>query len=178
MVVWVPYYCSAAVCCLSLPLLLLLLFLPVSIYVCLRVLVCLVIVEARRSVTRVGCRPPAPTLLCYYWRPCSGFNLHLAAFSNWLGRWDDGVESCAVLLCCAVLLLPFVLLVYASTEVTKNVVFLSESAPESYEQIAKYVLGQKSAQVLITLVVTSKIKPYRVYVVWVIIWAKSIAYIA
>ena len=26
MVVWVPYYCSAAVCCLSLPLLLLLLF--------------------------------------------------------------------------------------------------------------------------------------------------------
>ena len=73
------------------------------------------------------------------------------------------------MLCCAVLLLPFVLLVYASTEVTKNVVFLSESAPESYEQIAKYVLGQKSAQVLITLVVTSKIKPYRVYVVWVII---------
>jgi len=42
------------------------LFLLVSIYVCLRVLVCSVIVEARRSVTRAGCRPPAPTLLCYY----------------------------------------------------------------------------------------------------------------
>ena len=42
------------------------LFLLVSIYVCLRVLVCAVIVEARRSVTRAGCRPPAPTLLCYY----------------------------------------------------------------------------------------------------------------
>ena len=36
-----------------------------SIYVCLRVLECSVIVEARRSVTRAGCRPPAPTLLCY-----------------------------------------------------------------------------------------------------------------
>ena len=42
------------------------LFLLVSIYVCLRVLVCSVIVEARRSVTRAGCRPPAPTLLCYF----------------------------------------------------------------------------------------------------------------
>ena len=42
------------------------LFLLVSIDACLRVLVCSVIVEARRSVTRAGCRPPAPTLLCYY----------------------------------------------------------------------------------------------------------------
>ena len=42
------------------------LFLPVSIYACLRVLVWSVIVEALRSVTRVGCRPPAPILLCYY----------------------------------------------------------------------------------------------------------------
>ena len=42
------------------------LFLLVSIYVRLRVLVCSVIVEARRSVTRRGCRPPAPKLLCYY----------------------------------------------------------------------------------------------------------------
>ena len=42
------------------------LFLLVSIHVCLRVLVCSVIAEARRSVTRAGCRPPAPTLLCYY----------------------------------------------------------------------------------------------------------------
>ena len=47
------------------------------------------------------------------------------------------------------LLPPFVLLVYASTEVTKNVVLLPESAPESYEQIIKYVLGKKSAQVFI-----------------------------
>ena len=38
-------------------------------------------------------------------------------------------------LCCAVLLRPFVLPVYVSTEVTKNVVLLPENAPESYEQI-------------------------------------------
>ena len=40
LVVWVPYYCSAAVCCLSLPSLLLLLFcFPLCvIYACLRVL--------------------------------------------------------------------------------------------------------------------------------------------
>ena len=79
---------------------------------------------------------------------CSGFNLHLAAFCSWVGRWDDGGESCLILLCCAVLLLPFVLLVYASTEVTKNVVLLPESAPESYEQLIRYVLGKKSAQAL------------------------------
>ena len=42
------------------------LFLLVPIYACLRVLVYSVIVEARCSVTRAGCRPPAPTLLCYY----------------------------------------------------------------------------------------------------------------
>ena len=51
------------------------------------------------------------------------------------------------MLCCSVLLLPFVLLVYASTEVSKNVVLLPESAPESYEQKLKYVFGQKSVQV-------------------------------
>ena len=67
------------------------------------------------------------------------------------------------------------MLVYASTEVSKNVVLLPKAAPGSYQQILKYVLGQKRAQVLnlgkavITLVLTSKIKPYRVYVVWVII---------
>ena len=76
---------------------------------------------------------------------CSGFNLHRAAFCNWVERWDHGGESCVVLLCRAVLLLPFVLLVYASTEVTKNVVLLAESAPESYEQLIKYELGKKSA---------------------------------
>ena len=80
------------------------------------------------------------------------------------------------MLYCAALLLPSVLLVYASTEVTKNVVFLPESAPESYKQIIKYVLGKKKGQnafgggkPCITLVVTSKRKPYRFYVVWVII---------
>ena len=52
-----------------------------------------------------------------------------------------------MLLCFSVLLLPFVLVVYASTKVTKNVVLLLESAPESYEQIIKYVLGKKGAQV-------------------------------
>ena len=42
------------------------LFLLVSIDACLRVLMRSVIVEARRSVTSAGCRPPAPTLMCYY----------------------------------------------------------------------------------------------------------------
>ena len=42
------------------------LFLLVSSYVCFRVLVFSVIVEARCSVTREGCRPPAPTFLGYY----------------------------------------------------------------------------------------------------------------
>ena len=45
------------------------LFLLVSIYVSLRVLVCSVTGGARRSVTRAGCRSPAPTLLCYCRRP-------------------------------------------------------------------------------------------------------------
>ena len=74
---------------------------------------------------------------------CSGFNLHLAAFCSWVDRWDDGGESCAVLCCAVLLLLPFVLLLYASTEVKKSVVLLPESAPESYEQILEYVLGLK-----------------------------------
>ena len=80
---------------------------------------------------------------------CSGFNVHLAAFCSWVGRWDDGGQSCDELLCCAVLLLPFVLPVYASTEVTKKVVLLSESAAEFCEQIIKCVFGKTSAQVLI-----------------------------
>ena len=72
-------------------------------------------------------------------------------------------------LCCAVLLLPFVLLVYASTEVTKNVVLLPECAPESYQQIKKYILGQEVPKCLfwekpyITLVVTSKIGPITLF---------------
>ena len=78
-------------------------------------LVCSVIVEARRSVTRSGCRPPALQHICGIIEDlaCSGFNLHLAAFCCWVERWDDGGESCDVLL------LRFVLLVYASTEITK-----------------------------------------------------------
>ena len=55
----------------------------------------------------------------------------------------------AVLYCCAVLLLPFVLLVYESNEVIKNDVLLPEYAPASCQQIEKYVLGEKSARVLI-----------------------------
>ena len=50
---------------------------------------------------------------------------------------------------CAVLLLPFVSLVYASTEVAKHVV-LPESAPKSFERIIQCVLGQESAQLLIS----------------------------
>ena len=153
-------------------------------YLCLRVLVCSVIVEARRSVTRAGCRPPAPTRLCYYWRPGrSGFNLHLAAFCSWVERWDDSGESCAVLMCCAVMLLPFVLLVYASTRGHQRRCFIARKCPRILRTIIKYVFGKKSAQVLIlgkdrpipgiTLVVTSQVKPCRVYVVWVIIWTQS-----
>ena len=59
------------------------------------------------------------------------------------------VLYCCAVLCPAVLLLAFVLLVYAPTEVTKNVVLLPEIAPESYEQLCE--------KPLITLVVTSKI---------------------
>ena len=80
---------------------------------------------------------------------CSGLNLHLTAFCSWFERWDGGGESWHVPLCYAVLLLPFVLLAYASTEVPKNVVILPESAPESYKQIIEYVLGQKTAHVFI-----------------------------
>ena len=82
---------------------------------------------------------------------CSGFNLHLAAFCSWVGRWDDGGESCLILLCCAVLLLPFVLLVYASTEVNKNVVYsqkvLQNLTNEYYNMCL--VKKEKSVQVLI-----------------------------
>ena len=73
------------------------------------------------------------------------------------------------------LLLPFALFVYASIEVTKNVVLSPECAPKSYEQILQCVLEHKKVpkclfpdKSYITLVVTSKIKPYRVHVVWVI----------
>ena len=79
---------------------------------------CSVIVEARRSVTPAGCCPPAPTLCAIIEDlACSGFNLYLAAYCSWVERWDDGGESCAVLL------LPFVLLVYAFTEVTKTLFY-------------------------------------------------------
>ena len=56
------------------------------------------------------------------------------------------VLYCRAVLCCGVLLLPFVVLVYASTEDTKNVVLLAESAQESCQIIKKYVLVKKSAQ--------------------------------
>ena len=172
MLVWVPYYCSAAVSCLSLPLLLLLLF-----CVCLRALVCSVIVEARRSVTPAGCCPPAPTLCAIIEDlACSGFNLYLAAFSSWVQRWDDG-GSCAALLCraelccccrsCWLCMLP--------PRSPKTFFCCQKGLQNLTNYKIKYVLGKKSAQVLIlgkpynTLVVTSKIKPYRVYVVWVLV---------
>ena len=56
-----------------------------------------------------------------------------------------------------------VVLVNASTEVTKKLVLLPESAPESFEQKIKYVLGKYGPMCFfrensnITLVVTSKI---------------------
>ena len=103
MVFWVPYYCSAAVCCLSLPLLLLFCF-CVYIFDRLRVLVCSVIVEGRYSVTRAGCRPSAPTFAVLHWRPgLLRFQPTPAALRSCVERWDDGGEICAVLLCCAVL---------------------------------------------------------------------------
>ena len=54
-VVWVPYYCCVLfVVAVEVAVVL---FSLVSIYVCLRVLVCSVIVEARRSVTRAVMPP-------------------------------------------------------------------------------------------------------------------------
>ena len=80
------------------------LFWLVFMYVCLRVLVCSVIVEARRSVTRAGCRHRRQHCCAIIEKlACSGFNLHLAAYRSWVERRNDGRESCAVLLCCAVL---------------------------------------------------------------------------
>ena len=117
------------------------LFSLVSIYVRSLVLVCSVILEARRSVTRAGCHPPAPTLLCH--RACSGFNVHLDAFCSWVGCWCDGGKSCAVL-CGAVLLLPFVLLVCASPEVIKSGSIArkcSRVLPTNIKLV--YVLGKK-----------------------------------
>ena len=80
-----------------------------------------------------------------------------------VGMMARAVLYCCAVLCRAVLLLPFVLLVYAFTEVTKNVVLLPESAPESYQQIKICVLGQRKCpkclfweKPYITLVVTSK----------------------
>ena len=79
-----------------------------SIYVCLRVLVCSVIVEARRLVTRVRdaanrrqhCRAIIEDLAC------SGFNLHLAAYVVGLSVGMMVVRAvlyCCAVLCCAVL---------------------------------------------------------------------------
>ena len=50
---------------------------------------------------------------------CSGFNLHPAVTVVGL---SVGMMAVRAVLCCAVLL-PFVLLVYASTEVTKKTLF-------------------------------------------------------
>ena len=57
-------------------------------YVCLRVLVCSAILEARRSATRARCRPPAPQHSCSIIEDlaCSDFNQHLSAFCSCVER--------------------------------------------------------------------------------------------
>ena len=77
-------------------------------------------------------------------------------------------------MCCAVLLRPFVLLVYASTEFTKNVVLLTEKTAyyQQMKNMFQYLVKKMPRWLFrenpcITLVFTSKIKPYRVNVVWV-----------
>ena len=102
--VWLPYYCSAAVYCLLLPLLLLLF----CFCLCLSMLAC--VSWCARSSWRHGARSPVRDAThrrqhcCATIEDltCSGFNLHLliAAFCGWVELRDAGGESCAVLCCC------------------------------------------------------------------------------
>ena len=69
-----------------------------------------------------------------------------SSYCSWVERWDDGGESCAVLCCAAAVRVACVCFHRGNK---KNVVLLPESAPESYQRIKKYVLGKKSAQVIV-----------------------------
>ena len=104
MVVWAPYYCPAAMCCLSLPLLLLLLF---CFCLCLCLLARVGVLGLCRG-TALGhpCGTPSTgannaVLLLKTWLAPDSTCTYLAAYCSWVERWDDGGESCAVLLCCA-----------------------------------------------------------------------------
>ena len=100
------YYCSAAVCCLSLPSFL---FLLLCFCFCLYMFACAC--WCTRSSYRCGARSPVQDAAhrrqqcCSIIedKACSGFNLHLTAFCSWVERWGDDGESYAVPLCCAVL---------------------------------------------------------------------------
>ena len=101
--VWVPYNCSTAVCCLSLPLLLLL-FCFARVYLC---LLARVGVLGHRRGTALGhpCRmPPTGAKHCCAIiedLACSGFNLHQQPSVVGLSVGMMAVR--AVLYCCAVL---------------------------------------------------------------------------
>ena len=78
---------------------------------------------------------------------CSGFNLHLAAFCSWVERWDDGGESCAVLLCCAAAAVRVACVCFHRGHQKRC--FIARKCSRILPINKKYVLGQKSAQVLI-----------------------------
>ena len=94
------YYCCAAGCCLSLSLLLLLFCFFLSMFAC----VCWCARSSQRHGARSRVRYAAHRRQhCFAiikGLACSGFNLHLAAFYSWVGRWNDVGESCAVLCYC------------------------------------------------------------------------------
>ena len=104
---------------------------------------------------------------------CSGFNLHLAAYCSWVERWDDGGESCAVLLCWAVLCYRSCYLCTLPPRSPKTLFFIARKCSRILHTNTKICTRSKKCRSdlfwgkpYITLVVTSKIKPYRVYVVW------------
>ena len=135
-----------------------------SIYVCLRVLVCSVIVEARRLVTRVRdaanrrqhCRAIIEDLAC------SGFNLHLAAYVVGLSvgmmvvravLYCCAVLCCAVLCCavlrCAVLLLPFRVACVFFHRGHQKRCLIARKCSRILPTNKKICTGKKCAQVLI-----------------------------
>ena len=112
MVACVPYYC-AAVWCLSLSFLLLLLWLCLSMFAW----TCWCALSSKRPGARSRGRDAS------HWRQhCGasiedraycGVKLHLAACRSWIGRWDDGGLGGLLLLRCSVLFVVAVLVAAA-----------------------------------------------------------------
>ena len=88
------------------------------VYVCLRVLVCSVIVEACGARSRVRDASHRRQHCCASIedRACCGVKLHLAACCSWVGRWDGGLGAayyCCAAGCCMSLPLLLLLFVFA-----------------------------------------------------------------